>query len=296
MKRNPHGPFFERKEEPEMKKTVMGIFLTVLVSAVLMAGPAMAQNASDIPWSTMEGQQTTTVPPKPNLPDTYGGSAVSYVMIPPSSFFPWDSTNPYTSNDFGRGQRWPTSGATDMVAPVHLPSGAKVIYLELDYYDNSASGRVYGSLTRCPWTGTGCDYHPTTSACREPGFICSSLAGASTGVGLVTANLTADNLVVDNYNNQFIALVEPTLQTDRRGWQGLSLGTSSRSARVLARRLSATSPRVVPTSSSWRRSTRRASRPDAAAATSAPTRLSPAARWPSSLRFGPRLAVELIPA
>ncbi len=207
-----------------MKKTVMGIFLTVLVSAVLMAGPAMAQNASDIPWSTMEGQQTTTVPPKPNLPDTYGGSAVSYVMIPPSSFFPWASTNPYTSNDFGRGQRWPTSGATDLVAPVRLPSGAKVIYLELDYYDNSASARTFGSLTKCPWTGSGCTYYPTSSACGVPGFICSTLAFQSTGVNFVTANLSADNLVVDNFNNQFIALAEPNASDGTERVAGMIVG------------------------------------------------------------------------
>lgn len=207
-----------------MKRTLMGVFLTVLVSTVLMAGVAMAQDATKIPWNTMEGPQTTTVPPRPDLPDTYGGAVVSYIMIPPSSFLLHNSTTQqYQSDDFGRGPRWTTLGGHDMVAPVHFPGGAKVIYMELDYYDNSPTGQVYASLTECPWTSVGCSYHPLTSSCLT-GYICSGAAFQSTSIGVVSANLTPDNLVVDNYNKQYIALVEPNTSDGLTKVAGLIIG------------------------------------------------------------------------
>ena len=207
-----------------MKKSLMGAFLTVLVSTVLMAGPAMAQRASEVPVPAVQAPLAAPNHPLPDLPDTYGTSAISYYMIPGISFFPWDSTHGYSSDNFGRGPRWPTSVYTDLNAVIHLPGGAKVIYMELDAIDNNASAQTFASLITCPWTGTGCTYHPVSAAQCQTGFICTTLAGASAGITLVSVDLTPDNLVVDNYNNQFTALAEPNAADGTEKVAGVIIG------------------------------------------------------------------------
>ncbi len=206
-----------------MRKPLTGVFLAVLIAMFLFAGSAMAQRASEVPVPDAQAPLIAPNHPLPDLIDTYGTTAISYYMIPGSSFFPWSNTG-YDTDNFGRGPRWTTSGGVDMTAPIHLPAGAKVIYMELDYYDNSASGRVFASLTTCPWTGVSCTYHPTTNAACQAGFICSTLAFASPNIGLVSIDLSGDNLVVDNFNNQFIALVEPTLQDGTEKVAGVIIG------------------------------------------------------------------------
>ncbi len=206
-----------------MKKSLMGVFLTVLVSTVLMAGPAMAQRASEVPVPDVQAPLAVPNHPLPDLPDTYGTSAISYYMIPGSAFFPWSNTG-YSTDNFGRGPRWSTTSATDLNAPIHLPGGAKVIYMELDAIDNSTSFHTFASLTVCPWTGTGCTYHPVSAAQCQAGFICTSIPFASSGITLVSADLTADNLVVDNYNNQFTALAEPNDSAGSQKVAGIIIG------------------------------------------------------------------------
>ncbi len=206
-----------------MRKPLTGVFLTVLVSMLLVAGTATAQSASEVPVPDVQAPMMVPYHPLPDLPDTYGTTTVSYYMIPGSSFFPWSNTG-YTSDNFGRGPRYTTSGGVDMNAPIHLPGGAKVIYMELDAIDNSNTGRVYASLTTCPWTGSGCTYHPVSAAQCQAGFICTSVAFASPNITLVSVDLTADNLIVDNFNNQFTALAEPTLQNGLEKVAGVIIG------------------------------------------------------------------------
>ena len=206
-----------------MKKSSLGFFLAVLVFAALTAGPATAQNASDVPAPAVPEQVAIPNHPLPGLTDTYGTTATSFYMIPGSAFFPFSNTG-YNSDNFGRGPRWTTSGGVDMNARINLPGGAKVVYMELDYYDNSTTGRVFASLTTCPWTGSGCTYHPSVNPSCQNGFICSTIAGASTSIGLVSVDLTSDNLVVDNFNNQFTALAEPTTQDGLTKVAGVIIG------------------------------------------------------------------------
>ncbi len=206
-----------------MRKPLTGVFLTVLFSMFLVAGSAMAQRASDVPVPDVQAPMVVPNHPLPELPDTYGTSVVSYYMIPGSAFFPWSNTG-YSSDNYGRGPRWSTTAATDLNAQIHLPAGAKVIYMELDAYDNNVAARTYASLTVCPWTGLGCTYHPTSAAQCQAGFICTSYAGASTGITLVSIDLSSDNLVVDNFNNQFTALAEPNASDGSEKVAGIIIG------------------------------------------------------------------------
>ncbi len=139
------------------------------------------------------------------VPLTYGTSATSYVEIPASAFMPIDSNVPYS----GYSVRSSSSCSGDcFVAPVHLPSGAKLVYLELDFFDADPLGEVDGRLVTCDYLGNNCTNHPAAGAgqpdCLFPGYICSGVA-FSDGSGQFNADLTPDNIVVDNlYGSMFL--------------------------------------------------------------------------------------------
>lgn len=135
-------------------------------------------------------------------PETYGTSNTSYIEIPAEAFFPMDSLWDY---HVGTGSaRYTTScgGFACFGAPLRLPSGAKIVYLELDFVDTDATEAVNGSLGVCDFQGQNCSFHPTAGAgpgdCLLPGRICSG-AAYSSGPGDQQANLTADGITVDNF-------------------------------------------------------------------------------------------------
>ena len=97
----------------------------------------LAQNASDSP-AVVSGGGSAPARQAPT-PNTFGTSQYSYVEVPASSFLPWNSSQTYTSDNYGAGPRWPTGGGHDLVAPLHLPAGARIVYLELMYEDTSAT-------------------------------------------------------------------------------------------------------------------------------------------------------------
>lgn len=134
-------------------------------------------------------------------PATYGTSAVSYVEIPGSAFFPDDSSDGYNT-DFATGARYTLLCSGNCLgAAVSLPSGAKVVYLELDFDDENAGGYVGGTLLTCDFLGGNCVLHPVAGAgpadCLFGGWICSGNA-YSGGYSFMTADLTPDDITVNN--------------------------------------------------------------------------------------------------
>lgn len=174
--------------------------------------------------ATLTGQDFSTSPrpapgpgtPKapPALGETFGTTRVTYVSVPPNAFQPYNSSQTYSSDTFGLGPRWVTSGGShDLTAPLSLPAGAKIVYVEMDYYDNSNTGAVLGSVVECDFLGQNCVTHPAagvgTPDCSIPGFLCSGGANAP-GLSSVTADLTADNITVSNFTRQYSLNAAPT--------------------------------------------------------------------------------------
>jgi len=94
-----------------------------------------------------------------------------------------------------------------LYAPLHLPSGAKVVSLELDYYDTTAVSNEVAGLVVCDFHGRNCVSHPSAgdgpSDCILPGLLCSGVANAP-GDGLWFSTLIAnDAITIDNGNNQY---------------------------------------------------------------------------------------------
>lgn len=136
-------------------------------------------------------------------PDTYGVSAESHFLVPATAFLPEDSSATYT----GVTKRHTTASAFALWAPLQLPSGAKIVSLELDYYDNTAASFEGASLLVCDFQGNNCVNYPSAGGgpgdCITSGTICSGTANAP-GDGVVVAPTIAnDNITIDNFNNQY---------------------------------------------------------------------------------------------
>jgi hypothetical protein len=185
----------------------------------LATGPLSAQLATQAaPKATTPLQKSGKV--RPNRPETYGTTAISYLEVPASAFLPWNDAATWTSADFGRGQRWHTAGpGLDFVAPIQLPAGALVVYLELDGNDTNPAAAVYGSFTACAYDADPCSYYPTVGLsnggdCSVPGFICSGVAAASGSGDLFDTDLSGEGIVIDNFFGQYSLLAETSGATD----------------------------------------------------------------------------------
>jgi len=178
---------------------------------VLSATPLIGQTPEAIPAAPPPVE--ARMPPR-SLPTAYGTSKVSYIEIPAEEFVPYSSACPWTT-DSGR---WSSGIGCPFYAGVHLPGGAKVVYLELDYYDNNTSSSVIGSLIECDYIGLNCVSHPTAGAgpadCINffPGYICSGNA-YHPGYASAGADLTSENITVDNFTGSYRLLANP-LATD----------------------------------------------------------------------------------
>jgi hypothetical protein len=144
--------------------------------------------------------------PQKSHPTTYGTAIVSYIQVPAAEFLVYDSSCGYLTDDGGQGSRWSEGIGCPFVAGLHLPAGAKPIYLELDFLDNTNTGEVFGSLLECSYLGLNCTSHPAAGAgpsdCLSPGYICSGRAFNS-GFGEQAADLTPDGITVDNFQKSY---------------------------------------------------------------------------------------------
>jgi hypothetical protein len=156
------------------------------------------------PWEASAASSEPESPP-PAVPK-WGISDLTWVQIPASAFLPFASAA-YSTDNQGRGRRWPTENGTYFEAPVDLPQGARVIDVGIFYLDNDVSETLYGQFVNCAFSGSPCNVYPQAGVgdpdCLLVGWICSGDAFASpSGTGR-HANIAASNVVVDNLNRRY---------------------------------------------------------------------------------------------
>ncbi len=139
-------------------------------------------------------------------PRVFGTSAVSYVRVTglefsvsPSLYVHYDTIGWAIYSDDCSGGCFEAS--------LHLPSGAKIVSLELDSYDSSDQAAVFLSLWRCDYSGRSCsDSYPTAGAgpadCATTGYVCSGKA-FSGGNSRQVADLTPDDVTVNNLDETY---------------------------------------------------------------------------------------------
>jgi hypothetical protein len=123
--------------------------------------------------------------------ESYGTSAPTYVHLPAIEFQPMRGVDGpvYTTGSSGTSGQITRygSGNSFFTAPLHLPSGALITYLELDYCDNNAgSNRSTLTLVDTHWDGNVTSTLPTLSSINN-------------GCGFVSVDESSQGMVVDNY-------------------------------------------------------------------------------------------------
>lgn len=173
---------------------------------------------------TVAAPLAAQIPRTPPL--TYGTSVTSYVHVPGKVFLLNGTGCDYPIAAIRYSNNCP---GPVFVAPVSLPSGAKVVSLELDFFDSNASNYVVGTLVTCDFYGNNCTYHPAAGAgppdcpLGGPGYICSGNVFGG-GFGFQSADLTPDNVVVDNYNGSTFLFGGSTSTDGSTGIAGMIVG------------------------------------------------------------------------
>ena len=159
-----------------------------IARALLVAGVALALSAA----APAEG------------PATFGPN-VSYYQVDASELGAYSSGNQY--GNFGL-LRYALNTGYRLAAPVHLPSGALVTSVELDFYDGSATESVYASLATCSNAGGVCEATFAAGGCVDGGATLCSGVAAAPGFGSVLG--TVGGLLIDNLAHQYAVAVGNT--------------------------------------------------------------------------------------
>jgi hypothetical protein len=159
-----------------------------------------------------------------SVPQTYGTTAVSYAEIPAAAFDSIDSTNSPIKQIIGGFARYTPGCGGCLEAPLLLPSGARVVSLEIDGIDSDAFDVFQGSLWVCDRFGLNCSQHPAAGAgpadCVFAGWICSGKAFAD-GPTSQTADLTSEAIVVDS---QHAYILQSWAGTSSEALGGMTVG------------------------------------------------------------------------
>jgi hypothetical protein len=165
-------------------------------------------------------------PGLPSRPETYGGTSVSYVRVSGLDFQPVSSTTSYNSSSGSGRYSFNNGNFGVFAAPLHLPGGAKVVYLELDYADGTPSGAEYGTLSVYDSFGNSSNY-PAAGAgpndCLIPGYVCSGTAQAN-GYFFIGVDLTPEDITVDNLNYSYVVHAGNTTLDSSTAVMGMLVG------------------------------------------------------------------------
>jgi len=151
-------------------------------------------------------------PRRPIQPNTYVGTGATYYNIDAFDLMPlysnllWNvspTNGVYATTIFGDTFR----------AALHLPSGAQIVSIELDYSDTSPTWEVTATLWVCDYTGTNCLTPPGDSACdptRDLGATVCSGATETDGEYYRIIDLTGSAITVNNYYNRYFITARNT--------------------------------------------------------------------------------------
>ena len=132
--------------------------------------------------STLLGAAILVAEEAPSVPqsDSFGTSSLTYVRVSAVEFFPADGGGYKSAGFVGR---YPVSEAK-MYAPLHLPGGSLIKYLQIDFCDSADPQDILLELLVCTDPGNACSSEANVNSFANPG--CS------------TISTSAANALVDN--------------------------------------------------------------------------------------------------
>jgi S-layer homology domain len=187
-----------------MKRPEKGrVALIVLAISVGLLSPVVARSADGAPSAS--SAKTT--------PD-WGTTDRILTHIPFNEFTPSDSTYTYSGGgSTGAFGRFSTVPNGIFWAVPHVPSGALLTYLELDYCDNSDSLNVDVSLFDCDSGGRDCNTLDSLSSGN--GF---------PGCHSISADLTGLAYTMNNHLRELVLVAETQAGNDMTQLNGMYIG------------------------------------------------------------------------
>lgn len=186
-----------------------------IVSASLMAQDRPQQRKAGAPPAVRQ----SSLPQKsqPRVPNTYG-IGTSYYRLPASAFTSVATTvDPYTDayyTDFSSYyfRRYGTAANSWFIGTAQLPSGAKLDSLELDGCGGAGGGELSVEVYDCDYAGD----------CGATGPVATF--NATAGCGADSFDVSGLNLVVDNFNNEFVFKIATGPTDGSANFAGIILG------------------------------------------------------------------------
>lgn len=173
-----------------LPRPVLALFA---LAVSLATGTASAQTLTPAGLPAGPARMQTTAVQQPQ----FGPTGTTYYRQAFSEFFPGDNDDSYTtlgSTNIGRY----SSGVMWGPQP-HLPGGAQLTYLELDFCDTTSGGEVVLNLYDCSYLGN-CGSLPLVT-------LTSGMTEAP-GCSFVSADLAPLNYTIDNFTRQLLPFVE----------------------------------------------------------------------------------------
>ncbi len=205
----------------------MQVWKRALAGSLGVLGLAMfvqAQTGNDRPGVEARSVPAASQhPTRPRQPDTLTTTGLSYYNIDPSELVPYSDYVHFVRNIYG-GSLYSTNFADEgFSAPLHLPSGAMLVTIELDYYDNSPTGEAMATLVVSDYDGLSV-IQPYSSDCTAE-FVtaCSGVPDTDTWSYRIF-DLTAFGITVDNYYNKYSINAGTTTTDGSTGIIRISIG------------------------------------------------------------------------
>jgi hypothetical protein len=143
----------------------------VFASGLLLAATAHAQDRGMTPLAGFGAHDTA--PARAESP-RYGTTGLTYVRVPGIEFLPeFGSYQDFSASSL---ERHPLS-SSDMRAPLHLPGGAIIDYLEIDFYDLLDPEDIQLFIVNCGSLGDFCHNVANINSFANPGYGAISTSG-----------------------------------------------------------------------------------------------------------------------
>ena len=189
-----------------MRRVRTGLCVGLLAGLAVV--PALSQEASvaGLPVPVHAG----TLPRTPQ----WGTVGTTYYTMGAAEFLPKDSISTYGTFTSPAGRYATSSGAVFQTTP-HVPGGALLTYLELDYCDEDQFDALTISLSDCDYLGV-CTYPPM-------GFIETSIP-TNVCSGYLWIDLSSLNYTVNNYSRRLLLEIAPGSGSIDKSFYGAVIG------------------------------------------------------------------------
>ena len=147
--------------------------------------------------------------PAEESPQTFGTGS-NDIEIDASQLSPLGSATQYANIYEGRGRYLTNVSGLGFMAPLHLPAGARLTFLNVYGTDSSVAGEYQAAIAVCDGPGQACTVAAGQPGCPDAPVTACSGNDYAGGLSSAYEALYDDDIVVDNADNRYILVAGNT--------------------------------------------------------------------------------------